>query len=68
MIKESNKKKSQQNADNIQNQMQAMSEAFSKMNSRLEDNLKSVNSHILEVQKGNLLAQTPHMESFLEPI
>jgi Tfp pilus assembly protein PilO len=48
-IKNTNKKKSQQNADNIQLQMREMSKAFQEMNYSLENNLKNVNTHIKEV-------------------
>ena len=61
--KESNKKRSQQNADKIQLQIANMSQAFEKMNSSLEQNLKIVNSHIKEVQRGNLTVEAPQLES-----
>ena len=53
MIRESNKKKSQQSAENIQQQMVQMSSAFEEMNLSLQNNLQKVNSHIKEVQAGN---------------
>lgn len=39
-----------------------MSQAFQMMNSSLEKNLRSVNKHIKEVQKGELNSQTPQLE------
>jgi len=62
-IKNTNKKKSQQNADHIQFQMKELTQAFYEMNHSLETNLKTVNDHIKDVQNGNLNAETPHLES-----
>ena len=62
-MKAVNKKKSSQNADSIQFQMKELTQAFQDMNFSLETNLKAVNDHIRDVQRGNLHAETPQLES-----
>jgi hypothetical protein len=49
ILKESNKKKSQQSAEKIQQQMVQMSSAFEQMNTSLQQNLQNVNKHIKDV-------------------
>lgn len=46
ILKERNKKKAQQNAENIQKEMHKMSQAFGQMNTSLGKNLDVVNKHI----------------------
>jgi Tfp pilus assembly protein PilO len=52
LLKQRSKQKSQQNAENIQQQMIQMGHAFARMNQSLTKNLNSVNGHINTLLSG----------------
>ena len=64
ILKERNKKKSQENAENIQHMMVQMGCAFARMNQSLGKNLISVNKHIENLKNGeNIIEEEPELES-----